>query len=222
MFRTLSSRSSAACALALSTLTAVALLGPPAQSIAQAHKPSCASPAHAAHGLHACILPRRVSKSAHKHSRAHAHPTTKGHHPRRVAATHRKATKRASVKRAAAPPAKSPSAAKPVPATCADGNRPTAAGSELFTCDDGSEPACEDGTYPAQSSNGSTLLCDAPGKPPAIEATCEDGSHPAPVGDEMFTCDDESEPTCEDGSEPTLSADGSALVCDVSGGETVR
>jgi hypothetical protein len=53
----------------------------------------------------------------------------------------------------------------------------------------------------------------SPGGASRLPARCEDGSAPLLVGDEMFECEDGSEPRCEAGSSLTISSDGSALVC---------
>jgi hypothetical protein len=60
----------------------------------------------------------------------------------------------------------------------------------------------------------------APAGAPLVPATCEDGSAPQRVGDEIFECEDGSEPHCESGSSLTLSSGGATLLC-ASGSQTV-
>jgi hypothetical protein len=60
----------------------------------------------------------------------------------------------------------------------------------------------------------------APAGAPLVPATCEDGSAPQRVGDEIFECEDGSEPRCEAGSNLTLSSDGATLLC-APGSQTV-
>jgi hypothetical protein len=60
----------------------------------------------------------------------------------------------------------------------------------------------------------------APSGAPLVPATCEDGSAPQRVGDEIFECEDGSEPRCESGSSLTLSSDGATLLC-APGAQTV-
>ncbi len=91
--------------------------------------------------------------------------------------------------------------------------RPVSTGGGRFSCDDESEPMCEDGSPPVPSQDGSRLECKVSAKAGASEASCEDGSAPVLAGEGQFSCDDESEPACEDGTAPTLSS-GSSLVCD--------
>jgi hypothetical protein len=60
----------------------------------------------------------------------------------------------------------------------------------------------------------------APAGAPLVPATCEDGGAPQRVGDEIFECEDGSEPRCETGSSLTLSSDGATLLC-APGAQTV-
>jgi hypothetical protein len=60
----------------------------------------------------------------------------------------------------------------------------------------------------------------APAGAPLVPATCEDGSAPQRVGDEIFECEDGSEPRCDTGSSLTLSSDGATLLC-APGSQTV-
>lgn len=44
-------------------------------------------------------------------------------------------------------------------AVCEDESAPVRAGDGSYSCDDGSEPLCQDGAMPTFSNNGSTLIC---------------------------------------------------------------
>jgi hypothetical protein len=44
-------------------------------------------------------------------------------------------------------------------AVCEDGSAPARAKGGSFSCDDGSEPTCENGAIPTRSGNGKTLVC---------------------------------------------------------------
>jgi hypothetical protein len=67
------------------------------------------------------------------------------------------------------------------------------------------------------SKGGTHMRTKVTGRSPAgasrLPARCEDGSAPLLVGDEMFECEDGSEPGCQAGSSVTISSEGSALVC---------
>jgi hypothetical protein len=159
-------------ALALSAFVA-ALLGP-AQTLAQAHKASCPSVhAKAKHGAHACTQPSHKPKRHAKH-----------------------ASKRKTRKK------KHPASQATVPAYCEDGSAPLRAGDGSFSCDDGSEPECEDGAAPKASRNGKSLVClvateDEAG---ASEAECEEEGLSCGTGSEQ-ACEapagEESSPVCE-------------------------
>jgi hypothetical protein len=55
-------------------------------------------------------------------------------------------------------------------ASCEDGSEATESGTNFFTCEDGSEPSCADGSEPEPSASGSTLVCS---KPETNEADAE-------------------------------------------------
>ena len=201
-------------AISLCTFTVVALLALPGPSLAQAPGARCRSVRTdpAAGAPHACTQSAYAPGSAHG-SRARPRHTATGRH-----AGH--AVKRATARRHAAHRpstrvrAGSSPATRLIPALCEDGTRPAYAGGR-FSCDDGSEPACEDGSYPIASRDGSHLVCEPPPSGSVGEAVCEDGSRPLSVGEGSFSCDDGSEPACEDGTQPTLSSNRARPVCDL-------
>jgi len=67
----------------------------------------------------------------------------------------------------------------PAPAArCEDASVPVRAASGSFSCDDGSEPTCENGATPTRSGNGKSLVCpvileEEPGG--SGETECEEG-----------------------------------------------
>ena len=165
-------------ALSLSAF-AVALLGP-AQTLAQAHKAACLNAAHAKtkHGVHAC------TQSTHKPKRHAKHSSKK---------KTRKKTDKALQ--------------STVPAHCEDASLPVRASDGSFSCDDGSEPECEDGATPTPSRNGKSLVCAvlSEGEAGASEAECEEedlgcaaggGAGPGEQACEVPT-GEESSPICE-------------------------
>lgn len=196
-------------ALALCAAAAMALLALPGRSSAQVRNTPCASArtVDPRHAPHACVRSAHASKG-----RAHAQPTARGRHFRHSAAKHR-AAKRRPAHGPAKKRARSSTPVSLIPAICEDGGRPVSTGGGRFSCDDESEPMCEDGSPPVPSQDGSRLECKVSAKAGASEASCEDGSAPVLAGEGQFSCDDESEPACEDGTAPTLSS-GSSLVCD--------
>lgn len=207
------------------------------QAVAQPRKSACTSTARAtAHGAGACSKePSHKSKThGSSKSKAHGHPKAKAHHPSKKAKkakklkktkhrTPRKATRKA--KHEAVTPVQTKAA-------CEDGSIAVHVGSNSFVCDDGSQPECEGGSFPIESKNGATLLCNQPakgtpakggttgntgsGSAPKLgeeEAICEDGTSPYPERGGSFACDDGSEPYCEEGLYPTVSNDGATLQC---------
>jgi hypothetical protein len=58
-------------------------------------------------------------------------------------------------------------------ASCEDGSEATESGTNFYTCDDGSEPSCVDGSEPEPSASGSTLVCS---KPESNDAANPEGS----------------------------------------------
>jgi hypothetical protein len=127
-------------ALSLAVLVATLLLGP-SQTLARGRRATCSSSAtdsRAKLATHTCVRPARRHR---------------GHHATRRRARHAKKAPRASNR--------SPALAA---AYCEDGSAPVRAGNGSFSCDDGSEPECEDGATPTVSRNGRSLVC-----PPASE-----------------------------------------------------
>jgi hypothetical protein len=47
-------------------------------------------------------------------------------------------------------------------ASCEDGSEAVESGSDFYTCDDGSEPSCVNGSDPEPSASGNTLVCSKP------------------------------------------------------------
>jgi hypothetical protein len=158
-----------------------ALLGP-AETLAQARKPSC-SHARAKHGAHAC------AQSSHKGRKHHAN-------------RHRGKHTLGNVPGESAPVVE--------PASCEDGNVPVQEANGSFSCADGSEPECEDGASPTRSHNGKTLLCPVIAEPESEsgEGECEEGlsalcsTEPLPATKEQ-TCEVSSSTSssfvCEEG-----------------------
>jgi hypothetical protein len=131
--------------LALSVAAAVALFGLFPPTIAQARKATCSSlsaghPKRAA----ACTQSRHRSKA-----NARPKPRAKGHHSKH-------ATTKTKPNKTGTPSPKLPS---PVAAVCEDGSGPVRASDGSFSCNDGSEPACEGDSSPVISRNGLTLVC---------------------------------------------------------------
>jgi hypothetical protein len=141
--------------LALSLLAlAIALLGP-SETFAESHKPTCSSShAKARHAARAC--PRAARKTR-----------TRSTAKRRVKRSHTKTgTKRTS---------RGSKARQFVPAVCDDGSAPVVGAEGSFSCEDGSEPLCEDGATPTRSSNGKSLVCAVSSESEASgEAECEE------------------------------------------------
>ncbi len=170
-------------ALSLAVLAA-ALLGP-AQTLAQTHGSTCST--SAAHSK--AKTARTCARSSHK---------GKAHH-----ATGRRARRTLAKK---TPKASTPASPALAAAYCEDGSAPVRAGDGSFSCDDGSEPECEDGATPTVSPNGKDLLCpvsteEASG---SSEAQCEEG-----LGCGAETGSAPAEQGCE-----ALPSDGSSFVCE--------
>jgi hypothetical protein len=126
-------------ALSLAVLAA-ALLGP-SQTLAQARRATCSSSAtdsRARLATRTCVQPARKRRA---------------HHATRRRSKHAKKTPKASPR--------SPALAA---AYCEDGSVPVLVGNGSFSCDDGSEPACEDGATPTVSRNGRSLVCPVAGE----------------------------------------------------------
>jgi hypothetical protein len=190
-------------------------------------KPACSSARAHPHGVQPCD---RVRDG--KTARPHAKPSKRsGRHAKGTKHVHDKKAKHHKVKRTAKKGVHKATrktthkaAARPARAMCEDGSAPVHRGPDSFTCGDGSEPGCEDGSFPIVASNGKTLVCNVPSNKGSSgggagttttqteEAICEDGSSPF-VQNGSFACDDGSEPYCEEGSYPTASSDGTTLEC---------
>src|SRR5262249_28200721 len=70
------------------------------------------------------------------------------------------------------PAAKAPAPApKLTPAVCEDGSAPARTASGSFSCEDGSAPACEDGSEPVRPSSSSAPMCRVPKEEP--QPACE-------------------------------------------------
>jgi hypothetical protein len=180
--------------IALWTAALAALLTLPARTLAQGHKAACST--HSA---------------THAKARTHTStcPSHKGKHARHGSGRRRTAKPHAKSK---------PAPRLQTPALCEDESIPVRAANGGFSCDDGSEPGCEDGSNPVRSGHALECQISPPGSEPACaeegaasscqggsdEPVCEDGSAPATAGDGSSSCDD--------GSEPTHSA-GLGLVC---------
>lgn len=163
-------------------LLALILLGP-AGSPARAttvHRSAC--PAQMKHGKH----PARATRCSRRVSS----------HAKRRSQKHRQVKKRLTHTTLPATPA--------TPALCEDGSMPVAGAGE-FTCGDGSEPGCEDGSEPTQSAIGTAPLCPAE----------EDPSVEAPDGQ----CEPEDEcQTVEWNCEESAKAGEAAAACERAGG----
>jgi hypothetical protein len=205
-----------ALALALSLACVLALTLLASQSLARVAGSSCSSPTAA-------------GARAHRSSCGHAARPAKRH--RHKAKHHHAKPKHAKAKAKQAP------ALTKVPATCEDGSEPARTGTSSFSCTDGSEPECENGSNPTLSSGGSTLQCTVPivagssvtegsceseaGPSCATiseefpEANCADGSEPSSSEGTQYFCTDGTEPTCEDGSTPTVLGEGLPPLCDL-------
>ena len=137
-----------------------ALLGP-AETLAQTHKPTCQSSAHARkRSARACTQP------SHK-VRAQTRRAPK-HHPKRKS----KKTSKSGTPTVHA-----------VAAQCEDGSAPVQSAEGSFSCGDGSEPQCENGASPTPSHNGKSLLC-----PVSTEAEAGAGETECEEEDEALGC----------------------------------
>jgi type II secretory pathway pseudopilin PulG len=168
---------------ALAVLALLALMVIPAISLARVARSasrsvSCAAATRAAahHGKRAGGKRHCTKSKSHKH-RAAAHKTKK------------KGNKKIA----------SPSAAL-TPAVCEDGSLPSHAGGGTYTCEDGSEPACEDGDAPTRASATSAPMCKAESEV-EVEVEClQEASGECQAGE--FACEDtresgEAGQTCE-------------------------
>ncbi|HXW58287.1 MAG TPA: hypothetical protein VEJ23_02285 [Solirubrobacteraceae bacterium] len=215
------------------TLTATAAASGTVATAAatEAVKPACSSATAHRHDAHACSRARHA-KAARPHTKSHK---PAGHRAKGLVRGHKKANHH-KVKRTArkvkpktthkTTRKSARKASAPAKALCENGSAPARTGTDSYTCGDGSEPGCEDGSYPIVAPNGKTLVCNVPSneggssgggdgsRPPSgetEEALCEDGSSPF-FQDGSFACDDGSEPYCEEGN-LTVSSDGTTLYC---------
>jgi hypothetical protein len=158
-------------ALALSLSVLGLGLASSTPALAKAHRSACphSATARVKHHGHACAKsPHKTKAKTKVHSR---HGSRR--HGAQPAVT--KATTEATTKKAGTTDA---SQASPLePAGCEDGSSPLRPQDEVYECEDGSEPGCDDGSQMTVSSDGSTLLCT--GTPQSDEAECEAGTSPS-------------------------------------------
>jgi hypothetical protein len=175
------------------------------QAMAQARKPACpsSSTAHPGRGAHACARSRRTPKSGHS---GKAHVRRQGHHSRHAAG---------KKKQTATNKATSLPAASRTVAVCEDGSGPVRAGDGSFSCEDGSEAACENGASATIARDGTRLVCGvgSSGGSGSAEPACEAASPPAQESDGSVSCAEGSAGTCEGSSGATLASEGSAPQC---------
>jgi hypothetical protein len=164
---------------ALSLVVLAATLLGPSQTFAQTHKAACA---------------------ATRGKAARACSSHKGKHKRKLHHGGKNTTKRKAAKTKTKGGASRPVIL--VPALCEDGSKPVRAGADSFTCEDGSEPSCEDNVAPTTSRNGRTLLCPAPGESEAS----------AGEGESQGECEEEESLSCT----PVTESDSGEKVCEIS------
>ncbi len=106
-------------------------------------------------------------------------------------------------------------------AACEDGSAPVREAGGSFSCDDESQPVCENGATPTPSSDGSSLVCagESTENSSLAEAVCEDGSIAVQASDGSFSCGAETEPGCEGTSPQALSSGYWAILCNAVGNE---
>jgi hypothetical protein len=181
--------------------TVLALLVRSAPSSAQGSPARCASRATSSGATRTGGHARGCAARKHK---SHAKGKAKRHHSKPI--------KKNKFQHNPAP--HTPATLAPQPAVCEDASTPVSEGEGSYSCADGSEPICTDGSEPAPASKGSGPVCPTTAAPVVefSEASCEDGSVPAGAAG-GYRCEDGSQPACEDGSQPVLSDDGSALTC---------
>lgn len=128
---------------------AAALVGA-SQSLAQTRsRAACATAGdHAKDGRHAVKCTTRKPRRAAKRHRKRRHGK-RGRHRSRSGQT-------------------------PTAARCEDGSAPTRTGEGSFSCEDGSEPECEDGATPTPAPGGQGLLCPVSSESTGREADCEE------------------------------------------------
>ena len=200
-----SRRPKATLAAALCLAAATLLLVLCSQATARAHGATCPSSS-----VHRVTRGASPCGRSGRRSRVRAHARAKRHH-----AKHKIRKAKRSKRRTAKPPA----VTGRVGAVCEDGTAPILAADGSLSCQDGSEPTCEDGAGAVPSGDGSALVCDTALARSLPAATCEDGTAPVLTGEAFFSCRDGSEPRCEAGGGAVPSSDGSVLVCQLADAE---
>jgi hypothetical protein len=176
-------------ALSPAVLVLAAALAMPSQTLARSRKPPCSSSSPAAHSKGGRTA-HRCARSSHKAGRRHA---SKRHakHPAAGKGRRSRPTTLAAVNAA----------------SCADGSEPVRARKGSFSCRDGSEPECEDGSAPTSSRNGAGLVCPA---------SSEDGSGPGEECEEALAsmCAVDAEPVPGEHACQASAGGGSSFVCE--------
>ncbi len=120
--------------------------------------------------------PARTRHTSCSGSRRAKHPSARHCSKRRAAKTVHKAKK---------PAPKAAPTVKLAPATCEDGTVPAHTAGGAYTCEDGSEPACQNGSEPIRPSASSAPMChvshEAPGCAPGAGSECS----------QEFACEEE-------------------------------
>lgn len=156
-------RALACLALLVALLASAALSAGAFARPASGHRATCTASRHSKHGAG-----RHCAKRHAKKTRGGAHKSKK-------------------------PAVKSPAPTpKLTPAVCEDGSAPAHSTSGSYTCEDGSEPACEDGSDPLRPSSASAPMCRVAREDPplecgiepngecSVELACEDAEEAAP------------------------------------------
>lgn len=126
------------------------------------------------------------------------------HHARHQSAKHcakRKTAKTVHKGKQSAP--KAAPTVKLTPATCEDGTAPARTASGTYTCEDGSEPACQDGSEPIRPGASSAPMCHVSHEAPSCalggdsecsqEFACEEEVTEGPQGCERGSALEEEE-----------------------------
>ena len=152
--------------LVLSLLVfAAALVMAPASSLAQTPRTNCtSSSSNTRHSSRACAAAARKAEERRANAKKHhaKHKTVKAKHKKKSAAK--------------------PALTTYLPALCEDSTPPVLASDGGFSCEDGSEPTCENGVEPILSSNQSALLCAV--LPGESEAEAAEASSEEPTSEE--------------------------------------
>jgi hypothetical protein len=195
--------------LLVSLLAIGCLLLGASTAAAQGRRHAACPAARRTHATHACA------------KRSHAKPQHRSH---RGAKAHAKARHQAGHGNGV-PGSGSKQTEATTPAVCEDGSAPSTAGA----CDDGSEPACENGAEPSGGKDGKLVCgstqetgatfsakCESDSEGGCSRPTppvCQDGSAPVWSKQGYYDCR-YGEPTCETGTEPVFSSSGSILYCE--------